>query len=173
MRRFGRCDLGRGDLGRGDLGHAGHGEGQAGQMAGAEAVVFGLFTFVVCVLLITNAWAVVDAKLAVASAAREATRAYVEAPAGSDPLALAEAAARESFRGAGRDPDRLRVTALEATFARCGRVRFEASYDVPALRLPWIGGYGRAFTASARHGEVVDPFRTGVPPAAGGGCDGG
>lgn len=132
-------------------------------MAGVEAVVFGLFTFVVCVLLITNAWAVVDAKLAVASAAREATRAYVEAPPGSDPLALADAAARRAFQGAGRDPSRLRLTPLESGFARCGPVRFEASYAVPALRLPWIGGYGRGFTTSARHGEIVDPFRTGVP----------
>lgn len=131
-------------------------------MAGVESVVFGLFTFVVCVLLVTNAWAVVDAKLAVAAAAREATRAYVEAPAGSDPAALADAAARQSVGDTGRDPQRLVVTLLQGTFTRCSRVRFEASYEVAALRLPWIGGYGRGFTARARHGEVVDPFRTGV-----------
>ena len=72
---------------------------QSGQAAGLEAIVFGLLTFVVGVLLAANAWAVVDAKMAMSAAAREATRAYVEAPDGSDPMALAEAAAREAVAG--------------------------------------------------------------------------
>ena len=39
---------------------------------------FGVLIFVVGSLLIANAWAVVDAKLATTAAAREAARAYVE-----------------------------------------------------------------------------------------------
>jgi hypothetical protein len=143
---------------------------ESGMAAGLEAIVFGLLTFVVGTLLAANAWAVVDAKLAVASAAREATRAYVEAPPGSDPLALAEAAAREAIAGHGRNPDRLQLTPVEASFARCATVRFEASYQVPALTLPWVGGQGSGLTATARHAEIVDPFRDGVP-AAGARCD--
>jgi len=139
---------------------------ESGQ-AGIEVVPFGLLTFVVVTLLVANAWAVIDAKIAVSSAAREATRAYVEAPADVDPLDVAETAAREAVRGAGRDPARLVLTPIEATFARCETVRFEASYELPAIRLPWLGGIG-AFTARARHAEVVDPFRTGVPSSAGG-----
>jgi hypothetical protein len=131
-----------------------------------EAIVFGLLTFVVGVLLAANAWAVVDAKMAMSAAAREATRAYVEAPVGSDPMALADAAAREAVRGHGRDPDRLELRALEAGFTRCQVVRFEASYRVPAVGLPFVGGRGAGFTAAARHTEVVDPYRDGVPSAA-------
>ncbi|MGI9032391.1 MAG: hypothetical protein ACR2HY_01635 [Acidimicrobiales bacterium] len=143
---------------------------ESGQVAGIEAVPFGLLVFVVAVLLVSNAWAVVDAKMTVASAAREATRAYVEAPAATDALRLARAAADEVSRGGGRDPGRLRLTPLTAGFNRCQRVTFAASYPVPAITLPWIGGFGHGFTATARHSEVVDPLRTGVP-ASGPRCD--
>ena len=136
---------------------------EAGQVAGIEALPFGLLTFVVGALLVANAWAVIDAKIAVSSAAREATRAFVEAPADADPFALADAAARSAIEGAGRDSEQLVLTPLDATFARCESVRFEASYRIPAIRVPWVGGYGSGFTASARHAEVVDPYRTGVP----------
>jgi len=148
------------------------GADESGQVAGMEAICFGLLTFVVGVLLAANAWAVVDAKIAMSAAAREATRAYVEAPAGSDPMVLADAAAREAVRGHGRDPDRMELRPLEAGFTRCQVVRFEASYRVPAVTLPFVGGRGAGFTAAARHTEVVDPYRDGVPsaiaPCAGG-----
>ena len=136
---------------------------ESGQVAGIEAIPFGLLVFVVGVLLVTNAWAVIDAKIAVSAAAREATRAFVEAPVDGDPLAAADAAARSAIDGAGRDPAVLVLTPLEATFARCETVRFEASYQIPAVRVPWVGGFGSGFTATARHAEVVDPYRTGVP----------
>lgn len=138
---------------------------QSGQ-AGLEAIPFGLLTFVVGLLLVVNAWAVIDAKIAVSSAVREATRAYVEAPSDGEPLDLADAAARSAIRGAGRNPEVLVLTPLDGTFARCQTVRFEASYQLPAVRVPWLGGFG-TFTARARHAEIVDPFRTGVPRSAG------
>lgn len=136
---------------------------ESGQMAGMEVLPFGLLTFVVGALLVANAWAVIDAKIAVSAAAREATRAFVEAPVDSDPHAMADAAARSAIEGAGRDPAELVLTPLEATFARCESVSFEASYQIPAIRVPWVGGFGGGFTASARHAEIVDPYRTGVP----------
>jgi hypothetical protein len=135
---------------------------ESGQ-AGMEVIPFGLLTFVVGVLLVANAWAVIDAKMAVSAAAREATRAFVEAPVDGDPLALADAAARSAVAGAGRDPAKLVLTPLDAVFARCETVRFEASYRIPAIQVPWVGGFGSGFTATARHAEVVDPYRTGVP----------
>ncbi len=141
---------------------------ESGQMAGVEVLPFGLLTFVVGALLVANAWAVIDAKIAVSAAAREATRAFVEAPVDSDPHAMADAAARSAVEGAGRDPAELVLTPLEATFARCETVSFEASYQIPAVRVPWVGGFGDGFTASARHAEIVDPYRTGVPPTVNG-----
>lgn len=128
-----------------------------------EVIPFGVLTFVVGALLVANAWAVIDAKMAVSAAAREATRAFVEAPVDADPMALADAAARSAIAGAGRDPARLVLTPLEAEFARCETARFEASYRVPAVVVPWIGGLGSGFTATARYAEVVDPYRSGVP----------
>ena len=136
---------------------------EAGQFAGIEVLPFGLLVFVVGVLLVANGWAVIDAKLAVVSAAREATRAYVESPPDSDPVARAEAAARSAMEGAGRNPSRLTLTPLEADFTRCGEVRFEATYPIPLLTLPFVGGYGEGFIARARHAEIVDPYRSGVP----------
>ena len=56
--------------------------GDGGQVGGIEALPFGLLVFVVGALLVANAWAVVDAKLAVDAAARQATRHYVEADVG-------------------------------------------------------------------------------------------
>ncbi|MCA1671940.1 MAG: hypothetical protein LC799_06950 [Actinobacteria bacterium] len=139
---------------------------EAGQLAGIEVLPFGLLVFVVGVLLVANAWAVVDAKLAVVSAAREATRAYVESPPGSDPMGRADAAARSAVQGMGRDPARLDLVPLEADFTRCAEVRFEARYPVPMLTLPFMGGYGTGFMARARHAEIVDPYRSGVPRGA-------
>jgi hypothetical protein len=141
---------------------------EAGQVAAMEVLPFGLLTFVVGALLVANAWAVIDAKMAVSAAAREATRAFVEAPVDGDPLALADAAARSAIEGAGRDPDQLVLTPLEGTFARCETVRFEASYRIPAIRVPWVGGFGSGFTATARYAEVVDPYRSGVPSTVNG-----
>jgi hypothetical protein len=135
-------------------------------MAGIEAVPFGLLTFVVAVLVVANAWAVIDAKVAVSTAAREATRAYVETPTGADPMARAEAAGRAAMAGMGREADRLELRSVGGSFGRCETARFEASYRIPAIRLPWIGGLGPGFTATARHAEVVDPYRTGLAAAA-------
>ena len=133
-----------------------------------EVIPFGLLTFVVGALLVANAWAVIDAKMAVSAAAREATRAFVEAPAGADDqqaLDGAQAAAESAIAGAGRDPAKLVLTPLDAVFARCETVRFEASYRIPAIQVPWVGGFGAGFTATARHAEVVDPYRSGIPAA--------
>lgn len=117
---------------------------ESGQ-AGIEVVPFGLLTFVVATLLVANAWAVLDAKIAVSSAALEATRAYVEATSEVDPLGVADAAAREAVRGAGRDPERLVLTPLEATFARVGAVRGQ----LPAS--------GRTSSLARRHRDLHRP----------------
>ena len=142
--------------------------GDAGFAGGGEVLPFGVLTFVVGTLLVANAWAAVDAKLAASSASREAARAYVEAtdPAGAD--AAAEGAARDTLEGLGRDPSQVRVgIEVAGGFARCARVVVEVVYPVPAVRLPWIGGLG-AMEVRDRHTELVDPYRDGLP--AGGRC---
>jgi len=137
-------------------------------VGGIEALPFGLLIFVVGSLLIANAWAVVDAKFATDAAARQAVRTFVEgddeARARDDALAAGLAA----IEGHGRDPDRARVSPVGTlTLSRCARVTFEAEYDVPAISLPFIGGYGPApLRVRSSHSELVDPFRNGVPGSA-------
>ena len=144
---------------------------ESGQ-GGFEALPLGLLVFVVGALLIANAWAVVDAKLGVSSAAREATRTYVEAPPGLPPdeaFAAARSAAEAAFaaqRGSSRRPDIRLVAGDGRARDRCTRVTAEATYRVPALTVPWVGGLGHGFTVRARHSEIVDPFRSGLSGTA-------
>jgi hypothetical protein len=137
-----------------------------GQIAGLEALAFGLLLFVIVSLMIANAWSVIDAKMAAAGAAREAARAYVEAPSGDEADGRAHDAAREAIAGHGRNPARMTVSRTGA-FSRCARVVFEVRYPIPTLTLPWIGGLGDGvITATARHSEIVDPYRSGLPGGA-------
>ena len=145
--------------------------GEDGVVGGFEVLPFGFLVFVAGTLLIANAWGVVDAAIAASAAAREAARTYVESTAGSSAGALseAEAAAEAALLGHGRDPRRMRVTADgPLVFERCAPATFVVSYRVPTISLPWIGGFGDGvFATSARHSEVVDPFRDGVPSPPG------
>jgi hypothetical protein len=135
---------------------------------GIEALPFGFLIFIVGALLIANAWAVIDAKLAVSAAARETTRTYVEAPAALSPEAAftAASAAGEAAFAAQRGSSRRPVVRLEAgagqSRVRCTLVVSEVSYRVPAVTVPWIGGFGRGFLVRATHAEIVDPFRSGL-----------
>jgi hypothetical protein len=146
-----------------------------GQMGGVEVLPFGVLVFVIGTLLVANAWAVVDAKLAVDAAAREATRRFVEAEvtsAGGQAGAEADAVAAglDALAAHGRDPDEASValTGLDGPggYTRCARATFTASYQVPALTLPWIGGFGDGITVTSSHSELVDPYRDGVPGSA-------
>ncbi|MDW3218018.1 MAG: hypothetical protein R8F63_05335 [Acidimicrobiales bacterium] len=138
--------------------------GDDGQVGGMEVLPFGFLVFVSGTLLILNVWGIIDAKFAVTSASREATRAYVEA---SDAVAAEVAAlerATETLTAYGRDGDRATVSTpvLDAPFGRCVRVAITVSYDVPILAIPWIGGFGRLGAVESTASEVVDPFRSGL-----------
>jgi hypothetical protein len=142
--------------------------GDRGQVGGIEAIPFGLLIFVVGTLLIANAWAVVDAKFATDAAARQAVRTFVEAEDASTALPRARAAGLAAIDAHGRDPDRATIQPVgPAPLERCARVTFEAIYEVPALTLPFIGGYGQApFRVRSTHSELVDPFRGGLDGSA-------
>ncbi len=138
--------------------------GDRGQVGGIEALPFGLLIFVFGTLLIANAWAVVDAKFATDAAARQAARTFVEGTEEGTALAEAIEAGRAAVAAHGRDPDRAIVQPVGApALVRCERATFEAVYEVPALSIPLIGGYGRApFRVRSTHSELVDPFRSGL-----------
>jgi hypothetical protein len=140
---------------------------ERGQIGGFEVLPFGLLLFVAAMLVMTNAWAVIDAKLATSSAAREATRAYAESTSATEGYAAIERRAHEALAAYGRDGDRVEIRIDAEPFGRCARVTVEVSYHVPALTVPFIGGFGSGVTARSRHSEIVDPYRSGLPE---GGC---
>ena len=151
---------------RGAIGARARAHDERGQVGGIEVLPLGALVLVVGTLLVANAWAVVDAKLTTSAAAREAARAYVEAPSADEAWRQAEQAAAQTVEGHGRDPEALSLEQASGHFGRCRRVVVEASYPVPALALPWIGGFEHGFVVRSRHSEVVDPYRSGLDGAA-------
>ncbi len=135
---------------------------ERGQLGGLEGLAFGVLVFVIGTLVVVNAWAAIDAKLAAASAAREAARAYVESADGEDAEQEAAAAAAQALRGYGRDPDRMTLRHSPGAFGRCRRVTFTVEYPVSLAAIPLINRPALTFVAASRHSELVDPFRSGL-----------
>ena len=135
---------------------------ERGQVAGLEGLLFGVLVFVFGTLLVANAWAVVDAKSAAVAAAREATRAFVESAGAGGADERAVEAGMLAFEGHGRRRARAAVVRVAGDLRRCDRVVYEARYVVPLVSIPVIGGVGTGFRVTARHAEVVDPYRAGL-----------
>ncbi len=140
--------------------------GDAGVVAGAEILPAGVLLFVTGTLLITNLWAVLDAKTHATTAAREAARAWVEAPDAATAATAAARAATDTLAGLGWGTPELIAPPADA-FTRCARIVYEVRTRVPALRLPGFDGGLGSFTVTGRHTELVDPWRsgTGLAPA--------
>lgn len=142
---------------------------EGGFVGGMEALPFGFLVFVAGTLLLVNAWGVFDSHLAAGAAAREAVRAFVESD--GEGVLAGEAAAREALEGHGKDVDRaeLRWTPAAPALERCAPVTVEVTYRVPLVAVPWIGAFGAGVVeTTARHTEIVDPYRSGLP--IDGGC---
>ena len=138
---------------------------EAGFVGGFEALPFGFLVFVVGSLLLVNAWAVFDCHMAASAAAREAVRAFVEAN-GADSRAQQSGyeAAIAAIEGQGKDVGRMDLTWSGASLVRCQAVVATVRYEVPIFSIPWIASFGGGgIDVSARHSEVVDPLRTGLP----------
>jgi len=135
--------------------------GEAGFVGGAEGLAFGVLVFVAGTLVVAGAWGAIDAKMATATAAREAARAFVEAPDAATAARRAREAAAGAMAQDGRSLDRVRVR-VDGTFERCARVTAEVAYRAPFIRVPGISGTGHGLTVTARHSEIVDPYRSGV-----------
>ncbi|MGH9131612.1 MAG: hypothetical protein ACRDWV_08065 [Acidimicrobiales bacterium] len=136
------------------------GRGEAGQVGGLYALVFGVLIFVLGTLVIVNAWGVLDSKFAASAAATGAARAFVQVPA-QNPGGAARAAADQAIIGSGRSLSRMTL-ALSGNATRCGEVVAEVKYRVPVLSVPLLGGWGNGFTVSATQSELLDPYRSGL-----------
>jgi Flp pilus assembly protein TadG len=138
--------------------------GDSGQIGGIEVLPFGFLVFVGATLLFANVWGVLDAKFAVTAAAREAARAFVESDTEETARRVAHQRATETLAAYGRSGARSAIEApvLDAPFARCSRVTVRVSYTVPAITIPFIGGFGALAPVESTHTELVDPFRNGL-----------
>ena len=143
------------------------GRGERGQMAGIEALPFGLLVFVAGTLLLVNIWGVVDTKFAADAAAREAARYVVESAALDTDVRQIEQAAEDTAARTFADHGKTRPLQVQLVvdgdgLERCTRIRIVARTTVPAIRLPFFGGFGDAFDILATHSELIDPTRSGV-----------
>ncbi len=140
--------------------------GDHGQVGGIEVIPFGILTFIIAMLVIANVWGVVDSELSTSSAAREAVRAFVEAPDEDSARSRAESAAVMAFQGQGRSAGATSISIAyhgARSWGRCSRVTVTVRHPVHAIRVPIIGGFGHGFDAVASQSEVIDPFRSGLP----------
>lgn len=134
---------------------------ERGVVAGSDMLLFGFLVFVLSSLVIVNVWTVIDASLAVSTAAREGARAFVE----SEPdTAWPEAQQRmnEVMDDYGRT-DRAVPPAPPAIVAyeRCAVVTITAEYDVALISLPLFGDFGSLTRIDATHSERIDAYRSG------------
>lgn len=137
-------------------------QSERGVVGGIEAIPFGLLIFVSGALLVANAWAVVDAKMATESASREATRLLVESDGRVGAAREVGEAAFESHVGhRNRLQFQANIGGQAGTegFERCARVSVTFTYTTPALSVPLIGGWGSGITVTSTHSEIVDPYR--------------
>ena len=160
MRRRSEVRCRGADPGAGADTGAGAGAGERGFIGGAEGAIFGVLVFVLGSLVIGNAWGVIDASFAASAAAREASRAYVEAGNGTEADAAARRAASETMIGHGRKGPVTLAYPDGRPFDRCAPVTIEIAYQVPVVAIPLLGSIPGGITVHARHRERVDPYRS-------------
>lgn len=141
-------------------------------VGGVEMLPLGILIFAVGALVVLNLWALVDAKLAVSGASREAIRTMSESSAIEDGMVSGDAAARRVISRGCRTLDRfsMRWTTADGStgtpeLTRCLRVVARASYNVPAIAVPWVGALG-SVEVNATSSELIDPYRDGLPGVA-------
>jgi hypothetical protein len=133
--------------------------------ASLEFVVLGVLLLVPLAYLLITVFAVQSAAYGVSAASREAGRAYVQSPAGSDPAARAYAAAWVALQDHGIElsPDQVSITCSADPCLTPGAA---VSVQVDVLvRLPWVpdlfGQVPASVAVHGRHAAVVDRFRPG------------
>jgi hypothetical protein len=150
---------------------------ESGQ-AGGEVLAIGFVLLVSMILLGMNVWAVIDAKIRVAGAARYTTRTVVE----SGPTDLADATGTFGPLFGEHDPNNVATNAVKAALIdkprllrevrvrvalsnnanRCSVAVVELQVRVPSFGLPHIGPLRNGFLVTSQHSEIVDPFRSGL-----------
>jgi len=133
--------------------------------ASLEFVVLGVLLMVPLAYLLITVFAVQSAAYGVSAASREAGRAYVQAPAGSDPGPRAFAAAMVALQDHGIElrPDQLTITCSADPCLTPGAA-VSVQVDV-TVGLPWVpelfGEVPASVAVNGQHTAIVDRFRPG------------
>ena len=139
--------------------------GERGQAAGIETIPFGILVFVGGLLLVVNAWAVVDHRGAVDAAASAYLRAYTAAPSLDAGRVAGEDAARRSLGDRRSLADHLVISHPAESFGPCRVATVTVSMDVPMVRMPFLGEFGET-TVSVSAVDLIQPFARTVGSAA-------
>jgi len=133
--------------------------------ASPEFVVLGVLLLVPLAYLLITVFAVQSAAYGVSAASREAGRAFVQTPAGSDPAGRAFVAAMVALgdHGIELEPDQLSITCSADPCLTPGAA-VSVRVDVQ-VGLPWVPElFGELPASVAVHGQhtaIVDRFRPG------------
>jgi len=144
--------------------HGPRARGERGMAAGAEALAVGSLVLVVAMVLVVNAWAVLDTRTALESAAREYLRAYTEA--GSPEAAAADGRRALDLVVEDRPglAGRVELSAPRPDgFGPCAAATVTLSSEVPAVRIPFLARDWGRHRVTVRATELVDAHREMVP----------
>ena len=115
-------------------------------------------------LVLSNLWLVLDAKMAVSSAARVGTQAFIEQNSFEEANSALQGTVGASLGR--RFPSRWKATPKLSAFSRCAPVNVVVAVKVPLVAVPFVGAIGGTKTVSANHRSRVDPYRSRVPGEA-------
>lgn len=133
------------------------GRGERGMAAGAEALALGCIVLVVASVLVVNAWAVLDTRTALESAAREYLRAYTEADSPGAAAGQGRRSARMVLDERPALAADVRISPPEPdTFGPCAPALVTLSAEVPAIRIPFIDHRWGRHTVTVRAVELID-----------------
>ena len=137
--------------------------GEHGQ-AGAEVILGGIVLLVGLILVLSNIWLVLDAKMAVTSAARSGGQTFVEQQTFDQANQALQATVQASLGS--RFPQRWKATSSLASFERCTPVDVAVTVDIALVAVPFLGSIGGTKTVRSTHHTRIDPYRSRVPGEA-------
>lgn len=143
-----------------------------GQVAGIEAVPFGIAVFVGLTLVIVNGWAQINARGVADSMAREYLRAYTQSTSSAAAHAAGDRAVARVVAAHQLGATRVSVDA-PTVFAPCDKAEVTVALEIPAVRIPFIGTLGSAEVRAVQR-DRIDAYRIleGGGTLAGSDCDG-
>jgi len=123
---------------------------------GAESLAIGTLVLFVGMVLVINAWAVIDTRSTLEAAAREYLRAYTEADDPAGALRAGDAALSDVLADRTELAQRVRVEAPDAArFGPCAPAGVVVSVTVEAIRMPIVSGFG-SHEVTVRAVELID-----------------